>query len=78
MDVVKTDTGHLLTKFHDSQINSGCAAARRSCWNLEGFHEAFGVKSEAVSRLDMMEDDVGLLHTNFQLVISTFTRSREV
>ena len=61
-----------------SRINSGCAAARRSCSNLKVVDEGFGVESEAGSRLDVMGNDVGGLYTKFQLDIPTIVSSRGV
>ena len=61
-----------------SRINSGCAAARRSCGKLKVLDEGFGVESEGVSRLDVMRDDVEKLYTEFQLNATTIVRSRDV
>ena len=78
LDVVEEGPGHLLRRFGDSRIDSGCAAARRSCSNLKVVDEGFGVESEAGSRLDVMGNDVGGLYTKFQLDIPTIVSSRGV
>ena len=78
LDVVEDGPGQLLVSFGDSRIDSGCAAARRSCSNLKVVDEEFGVESEAGSRLDVMGNDVGRLYTKFQLDIPTIVSSRGV
>ena len=78
LDVVEDGPGHLLRRFGDSRIDSGCAAARRSCSNLKVVDEGFGVESEAVSRLDVIGYDVERLCTKFQLNIPTIVSSRGV